>query len=176
MKPIIKLSVSVLISVFWINISSAQKTQLVKGVKIENPYYSRTKTEKLNLNNKEWKKYLNEDLYAVARENETERAFTGKYNNFEGVGTYYCAACGNALFKSDAKFATTCGWPGFFEPITKTSVIYKEDLSQNMKRMEVRCGRCDAHLGHLFDDGPLPTGKRYCMNSISLEFEGKKIN
>jgi peptide-methionine (R)-S-oxide reductase len=135
-----------------------------------NPYYSRTDTSKLNIPDSEWKKILPEDVYEVARNSGTERAFTGKYWDYEGIGTYYCAVCGNALFKSEGKFASECGWPSFFEPIRATSVTYQPDLSHNMIRTEVRCGRCSSHLGHLFDDGPPPTGKRFCMNSVVLEF------
>ena len=142
-----------------------------EATQIENPYYSRTDTTVLHVSDADWKKVLSPDVYAIAREKDTERAFTGKYWNFTGIGTYYCAACGNALFKSDGKFASECGWPSFFETIRKTSVTYQEDNSYNMERIEVNCGRCGAHLGHLFDDGPPPTYKRYCMNSIILEFE-----
>jgi peptide-methionine (R)-S-oxide reductase len=136
----------------------------------KNPYYSRTDTTVLNVKDETWKKILSPEVYHIAREKGTERAFTGKYWNATGLGTYYCAVCGNNLFKSDAKFASDCGWPSFFKTHRKTSVIYQEDRSHNMERIEVLCGRCGSHLGHLFDDGPEPTGKRYCMNSQVLDF------
>jgi methionine-R-sulfoxide reductase len=135
-----------------------------------NPYYSNTDTTKLNLSDAEWKKVLPEDVYLVMRHAETERAFTGKYWNTDEKGTYYCAACGNLLFRSTAKFSSSCGWPSFFEQENKKSIIFKNDFSYNMERIEALCGRCGGHLGHLFDDGPAPTGKRYCMNSIALDF------
>ena len=135
-----------------------------------NPYYSNTDTTHLKVTDAQWKKILPADLYAVAREQDTERAFTGKYWNADIKGTYYCAVCGNALFRSDAKFASDCGWPSFFKTHRKGSVVYKDDHSHNMERIEVLCGRCGSHLGHVFDDGPEPTGKRYCMNSIVLDF------
>jgi peptide-methionine (R)-S-oxide reductase len=136
-----------------------------------NPYYSRTDTSHLDVGNEEWKKILPDDLYAIAREQATERAFTGKYWDSDAKGTYYCAVCGNTLFRSDAKFASSCGWPSFFEAIRPNSVLYKEDHAYGMHRTEVLCGRCDSHLGHIFDDGPPPTHKRFCMNSVSLDFE-----
>ncbi|MGF7037371.1 peptide-methionine (R)-S-oxide reductase MsrB [Mucilaginibacter lappiensis] len=136
-----------------------------------NPYYSNTDTRHLNVSNAEWKKILPPALYATSREQATEQAFTGKFWNSTAKGTYYCAVCGNKLFRSDAKFASDCGWPSFFEPIRKNSVIYRADNSYGMQRMEVICARCGSHLGHIFDDGPPPTHKRFCMNSVSLDFE-----
>lgn len=139
----------------------------------QNKYYSTTDTSKLQLSNDEWKKQLDPSTYSIAREKGTEYAFSGKYWNHFETGLYRCKACGQALFRSNGKFESSCGWPSFFEPVTPTALSYAEDLSHGMHRTEVKCGRCDAHLGHVFDDGPAPTYKRYCINSVILDFEGE---
>lgn len=137
----------------------------------KNPVYSNNDTSKVNLSEEEWQKILPKDVYYIARQKGTERPGTSKYEYSKEVGTYYCAACGNALFKSDTKFESGCGWPSFYEPISKGSIIYTPDNSHGMKRTEVQCGRCKAHLGHVFDDGPPPTGLRYCINGVILDFK-----
>ena len=131
-------------------------------------------TTNLPKTDQEWKKILPEEVYEISRNKGTERAFTGKYNEHKEVGTYYCIACSNSLFKSNGKFESSCGWPSFFEPITKGSIIYLPDNTHGMKRTEVVCGKCKGHLGHVFEDGPPPTGLRYCINSVILKFEGSK--
>jgi len=142
--------------------------------KNNNPIYSQSDTSKVQLSEAEWKKILPEDVYNIARQKGTERPWTSKYESLTDKGTYYCAACGNALFRSDTKFESGCGWPSFYEPISKTSIIYTPDHTHGMERTEVQCGRCKAHLGHVFDDGPPPTGLRYCINGVVLDFEKAK--
>jgi peptide-methionine (R)-S-oxide reductase len=153
---------------------SQKKNPTAMENKKNNPAYSRTDTSKVVIKNEEWKNVLSPEVYRVAREKGTERPYTSPFELSKEIGTYYCAVCGNPLFKSDTKFESGCGWPSFYEPISKTSIIYIPDNTLGMQRTEVECGRCKSHLGHVFEDGPPPTGLRYCINGVVLDFEKAK--
>ncbi len=130
--------------------------------------------DKIQKSAQEWQQELTPDQYRVLREKGTERAFTGEYYDNKDSGVYTCAACGQALFSSETKYDSGSGWPSFYAPIEGGKVTEERDASHGMVRTEVLCSRCESHLGHVFDDGPNPTGQRYCMNSVSLKFEPKK--
>ncbi|MBI2270151.1 MAG: peptide-methionine (R)-S-oxide reductase MsrB [Bacteroidetes bacterium] len=127
-------------------------------------------TDTIQKTDEEWKKILTPEQYRVLREKGTERPFTGEYENNYEPGTYVCAACGQELFRSDTKFNAGCGWPSFYREAAKGHIIEKADLTLGMRRVEIICSKCSGHLGHVFDDGPQPTGLRYCVNSVSLKF------
>ena len=129
--------------------------------------------EKVIKSDDEWKKQLTPLQYNVTRNHGTERAFTGEYHATKEPGTYECVCCGQPLFSSETKFDSGTGWPSFFKPLSKEAVTEKDDRGWFMRRTEVLCSRCDAHLGHVFEDGPKPTGLRYCMNSAALKLKKK---
>jgi peptide-methionine (R)-S-oxide reductase len=130
-------------------------------------------TDKISKTVEEWQQQLTPEQFEVTRRKGTERAFTGRYHDCKTEGVYYCACCGAPLFRSDEKFDSGSGWPSYWQPVSANRVRTEEDLSHGMKRVEVQCAQCDAHLGHVFEDGPQPTGLRYCINSIALNLKEK---
>ncbi|HTG39845.1 peptide-methionine (R)-S-oxide reductase MsrB [Sphingomonas sp.] len=132
--------------------------------------------EKIDLPESEWRRRLTPVQYHVLREAGTERAFSGHYTDNKADGVYHCAGCGNPLFDSEDKYDSGSGWPSFTRPLSEQAVVNHEDLSHGMRRVETRCSACDGHLGHVFPDGPPPTGLRFCMNSVALDFRGRSAD
>jgi peptide-methionine (R)-S-oxide reductase len=178
MKKITRFALLLLLPAVFAQCSYSQAPASKKSTSMDttkkSPVYSRTETKPVNVSDEEWRKILPAEVYNVARQKGTERPWTSQFEGSKEIGTYYCAVCGNALFKSDTKFESGCGWPSFYEPISKTSMIYSVDNTFGMKRTEVECARCKSHLGHVFNDGPPPTGLRYCINGVVLDFEKAK--
>ena len=153
--------------------TAKQPVAAYKKTKITTTKSKKTMKDTVNKTDEEWKAILTPEQYRVMRQKGTERAFTGEYNDNKQKGVYHCAACGNELFTSETKFDSGTGWPSFYAPIENDRVDEVVDKSHGMIRTEAVCGRCGAHLGHVFPDGPKPTGLRYCLNSVSLDFEKK---
>lgn len=172
-----KLFTSILITVVFL-ISCSDVHNSNKGAKMsDKKIVERLKpdsTGKVNLNDDEWRLVLTDEQYNVTRQCGTEPPFTGKYYNHKDQGVYLCSACGNELFTSKTKYDSGSGWPSFWSPINEENISTKKDTTLGMTRTELKCSRCDSHLGHIFEDGPDPSGLRYCINSASLIFQKEK--
>lgn len=157
------------------SLSFSACAQLSNNTNQPKPSVGTMDTFEINKSDEDWRKQLSPVQFNILREKGTERPYTGEYDKFYEEGTYYCAACGTELFMSKTKFNSGCGWPAFYEPSVNKNIVEKRDVSYGMVRIEVMCAKCGGHLGHVFNDGPKPTGLRYCINSGSLRFEeGKK--
>jgi len=132
--------------------------------------------KRVNKTEEEWQQELTAEQVTICRQKGTERAFTGKYDNCKDKGTYVCSCCGNPLFSSEAKYDSGSGWPSYYQPLEEGAIKSKVDTNHGMRREEVMCSACDAHLGHVFEDGPQPTGLRYCINSVSLDLDKIDLN